>query len=84
MPITAEVAGVGVIDDFYDEDFAAISVVENGGSGGAALLTAAESAFAQRSIDSTLVVCPAAWVSKMSLLEQSGYRTAKTWMLKKI
>ena len=33
--------------------------------------------------DSALVVCPAAWPSKISLLERSGYRTAKLWMLRR-
>lgn len=82
MPIAHEVAGLGVIDDFYDEDFADIAAVANDGSSGAALLAAAESAFARRGVDSTLVVCPAAWSSKVSLLERNGYRLAKLWMAK--
>ena len=37
----------------------------------------------ERDTDSALVVCPAAWPSKISLLERRGYRTAKLWMLKR-
>jgi hypothetical protein len=83
IPIAHDVAGIGVIDDFYDEDFATVAAVSNNGSSGAALLAAAESAFVQRGVDSALVVCPAAWPSKVSLLERSGYRTAKLWMLRR-
>jgi hypothetical protein len=83
IPIAHDVAAIGVIDDFYDEDFANVSVVSNSGSSGEDLLAAAESAFAQRGVDSALVVCPAAWPSKISLLERRGYRTAKLWMLRR-
>jgi hypothetical protein len=82
MPVGHEVAPIGVIDDFYDVDFADAAVVANGGSSGEALLAAAENAFKRRGVDSTLVVCPAAWSSKISLLERRGYRTAKLWMMK--
>jgi hypothetical protein len=83
VPAPHEITAIGVIDDFYDEDFAAVSAISNGGSRGANLLVAAESAFARRGVDSTLAVCPAGWSSKVSLLEQRGYRTAKLWMLKR-
>ncbi len=83
VPAAHEVAAIGVIDDFYDDDFASVSTVSNNGSNGEKLLAAAESAFARRHVDSTLVVCPAAWPSKVSLLERTGYRTAKLWMLKR-
>jgi GNAT superfamily N-acetyltransferase len=83
VPAAHDVAAIGIIDDFYDEDFTAVSAGSNSGSSGAGLLAAAESAFAQRGVDSALVVCPAAWPSKVSLLERSGYRTAKLWMLKR-
>ncbi len=83
VPIAHEVAGIGVIDDFYDESLADIEIVPKSGASGENLLAAAESAFAGRSVDSTLVVCPAAWSSKIALLERRGYRTAKLWMLKR-
>jgi len=82
IPIAHDVAAIGVIDDFYDADFATVSAVSNSGSG-EDLLAAAESAFAQRGVDSALVVCPAAWPSKISVLERRGYRTAKLWMLRR-
>ena len=75
--------GIGVIDDFYDEDFSNVAAMPNGASSAASLVAAAESAFARRGIDSTLAVCPAAWSSKIALLERSGFRTAKLWMLKR-
>jgi hypothetical protein len=83
VPAAHEITAIGVIDDFYEEDFADISALSAGGSSGADLLAAAESAFARRAIDSALVVCPAGWTSKVHLLEQRGYRTAKLWMLKR-
>ena len=82
LPVAHETAPLGVIDDFYDADFANVGAVANRGSSGEALLAAAENAFARRGVDSTLVVCPAAWSSKVSVLERRGYRTAKIWMLK--
>jgi hypothetical protein len=83
VPAAHEITAIGVVDDFYDEDFADISAVSTHASSGANLLAAAESAFAQRGIDTALVVCPAGWSSKISLLEQRGYRTAKFWMLRR-
>lgn len=83
VPAAHEIAAIGIIDDFYDADFADISAMSEGASSGANLLAAAEGAFAGRAIGSALVVCPAAWPAKISLLEKSGYRTAKLWMLKR-
>lgn len=83
IPVAHEIAPIGVIDDFYDEGFANIPAVSNSGSNGGDLLVAAEGAFVRRAVDSTIVVCPAAWPSKISLLEGRGYQTAKLWMLKR-
>jgi hypothetical protein len=83
VPPAHDIAAMGVIDDFYAKDFADISALAADASSGASLLTAAEGAFARRAIDSALVVCPAGWSSKISLLEQRGYRTAKLWMLRR-
>jgi hypothetical protein len=74
---------LGVIDDFYDQDFANVSAVADHERRGEKLLAAAESAFARRSVYTALAVCPAAWSSKISLLEQRGFRSAKIWMLKR-
>src|SRR5437660_667529 len=73
VPVAHEITAVGVIDDFYDTDFAETSTMSTRASSGANLLTAAESAFARRRIGSTVVVCPAGWSSKISLLEQRAY-----------
>jgi hypothetical protein len=83
VPVAHEIAAIGVIDDFYDEDFAEISTMSTDASSGADLLAAAESAFARRAIASAVVVCPAGWPSKISLLERRGYQTAKLWMLRR-
>jgi hypothetical protein len=83
VPAAHEVAAIGVIDDFYDEDFANLSMLSNSGSSGERLLAAAEGVFGRRHVDSTLVVCPAAWPAKVALLEGRAYRTAKLWMLKR-
>jgi hypothetical protein len=82
MPATSNITGIGVIDDFYHAEFADPSELANGGSAAADLLRAAEAAFAQRNVKAALVVCPAAWGSKTSVLERQGYRTAKLWMVK--
>jgi len=83
VPAAHEIAAIGVIDDFFDADFAEISVLAADASSSTNLLAAAESAFARRGIDSALVVCPAGWSSKVALLEQRGYRTAKLWILRR-
>jgi hypothetical protein len=68
VPIAHEIAAIGIIDDFYDENFANVSALSSCGSSGEDLLAAAENAFARRAVDSAIVVCPAAWPSKVSLL----------------
>ena len=78
----AHEAAIGIIDDFYDEGFGNVSALSDTGSSGD-LLAAAESAFARRGAESAFVVCPAAWPSKISLLESRGFRIAKLWMLKR-
>jgi hypothetical protein len=83
LPSAHEIAKLGFVDDFYDEDFADVSTVSNRGAVAAALLAAAEGTFARRGVDSALVVCPAAWSSKITLLERERYRTAKLWMLRR-
>ena len=80
VPAAHEITTIGLVDDFYDEDFVDIAALSTDVSSGTNLLVAAEGALARRGIDSALVVCPAGWSSKISLLEQRGYRTAKLWM----
>ena len=83
IPAAHDIGATGVIDDFYDLDFANVSAVSNGGATAADLISAAESAFARRGFASALAVCPAAWTSKVSFLKDKGYRVAKLWMLKR-
>lgn len=83
VPAAHDIRAVGVVDDFYDKDFANFSVASNGGATAGNLLSAAESAFARRAFAAVLAVCPAAWTSKVSVLERKGYRSAKLWMLKR-
>jgi len=83
VPAAHDIKAVGVLDDFYSRDFASVASVSNGGQTAMALLAAAESAFARRAFTSALAVCPAAWTSKVSVLERAGYKTAKLWLLQR-
>jgi hypothetical protein len=83
VPIMNDPAKIGVVDDYYDGDFATVSATTDGHASATNLLAAAEIAFARRGIESALVVCPAAWISKRAVLAHNGYRTAKLWMLKR-
>ena len=83
VPPAHDIAGTGVIDDFYSRDLASATSLSNGGASASALLAAAEDVFARRGFAAALTVCPAAWTSKRMLLERQGYRTAKLWMLKR-
>lgn len=82
VPLAHDVAGLGVIDDFYSVDYAAVPKATNGTSA-EHLLSAGETAFARRNMEAALAVCPAGWTSKRTLLQRHGYKTAKLWMLKK-
>jgi hypothetical protein len=82
VPAVHTFEDIGVIDDFYDRDFADVAAISDRSAVAADLLSAAESAFARRSFTAGLVVCPAAWTSKASLLRRRGYRVVKQWMLK--
>ena len=83
VPAVHDISATGVIDDFYDRNFEEVLTITDRGTLAAALLTAAESAFAGRGRRVALAVCPAAWTSKAEVLERAGYRTAKLWMLKR-
>lgn len=81
FPAPHDIAGIGVVDDFYHEDFADPDDPVTGG-GTDALLRSAEAARAGRGDSSVMVVCPAAWTAKRTLLERAGYATAITWYFK--
>jgi hypothetical protein len=82
IPAGHDIGQVGVIDDYYDLDYADVAKLAAGGRTAAQLLAAAETAFAERRVSAALAVCPAAWTSKGALLEREGYRTAKLWLFK--
>jgi hypothetical protein len=82
IPLAHDIAHIGVIDDFYDTDFAAVEGTPSASSA-THLLSAAENSFAKRGFPSALVVCPANWTSKRAVLAQNSYKPAKIWLLKK-
>ena len=83
FPPAHDIAATGVIDDYYHEDFADPVNLTGDGTGAARLLRAAEMALTARGNTAALVVCPAAWTSKIAVLEAEGYRTALTWFIKR-
>ncbi|WP_417770550.1 hypothetical protein [Stappia sp.] len=82
FPPAHDIAETGILDDFFHRDFAGPARLSHGGVGAGALLRAAEAVFVRRGIDAAVVICPAAWSSKIETLEAAGYRTAITWMIK--
>lgn len=83
FPAAHDISAMGFLDDYFHTDFADPTVLHRGGARAQALLAAAERAFAGRGKSGALVVCPAAWRSKIALLEGAGYRVALTWMIKR-
>ncbi|MDJ0820373.1 MAG: hypothetical protein QNJ09_01015 [Paracoccaceae bacterium] len=83
FPPAHDITGTGVIDDYHHPDLADPETIANGGEGAAALLHAAETAFDKRGVQAAFVVCPAAWRSKIELLENAGYETAMVWSIKR-
>lgn len=81
-PAAHDLGRLGLIDDFYTDEFAAVSAIADDDAMTASLLRAAEGALARRGFAAALAVCPVAWTSKVSLLERNGYRPAKLWLLK--
>jgi hypothetical protein len=82
FPPAHDISATGILDDFFHRDFADPARLSDDGKGAGALLQAAEAAFARRGIGAAVVICPAAWPSKIEALEAHGYRTAITWMIK--
>jgi GNAT superfamily N-acetyltransferase len=82
MPAAHDLTRVGMVDDYYDLDFADVPSLRNSGRTAADLLSAAESFFADRGYAAALAICPAAWTSKLTLLKRNGYAKAKLWMFK--
>ena len=84
FPTPHDISGVGVIDDFFHMAFSDIERLGPDIRDAAALFTAAEAARSARGDHSVLVVCPAAWTTKITLLQQLGYHNAITWFLKHV
>lgn len=82
FPSPHDISAVGVIDDYFHEDLEQSQRLDASSTTAAELLAAAEAARRNRGDASVMVVCPAAWQSKIALLEQSGYRKAITWFIK--
>lgn len=82
FPPAHDISRVGFIDDFFHREFENPSGADRRGQAAAELLLAAEAALAERGDEAVLIVCPAAWTSKRSLLEATGHRVASTWHIK--
>ncbi len=82
LPAAHDAKTVGVIDDFHDDDIADVATASHDGVSASKLLATAETAFARRGVTAALAICPAAWASKIAVLERNGYRSAKHWMFK--
>lgn len=83
FPTPHGIGGIGIIDDYYHTDFEDPNRLKDAGHSAAALLRAAEAAREACGDKAMLVVCPAAWKSKIELLEASGYENAITWFIKR-
>lgn len=83
FPPAHDIRATGVIDDYYHQEFSDPSKTQDGGKSATALLHAAEAAFERRGVDAALIVCPAAWTSKIAVIENAGYETAMVWMIKR-
>tara|TARA_R110002049_G_scaffold44333_2_gene129754 strand:- start:15078 stop:16073 length:996 start_codon:yes stop_codon:yes gene_type:complete len=83
IPPAHDPAKIGFIDDYYHDDYADPAVLEPDSAGASGLLAAAEGASAARGDVAALVVCPAAWDSKVALLARNGYSVAQTWFIRR-
>lgn len=83
FPPAHDIAGTGVIDDYFHPDFADHLGKARESGPPTLLLEAAEMAFARRGIKAVFVVCPAGWRSKRETLEAAGYATAMIWSIKR-
>lgn len=82
FPAPHDISAVGFIDDYFHDDFSDPEALDGDGVAARDLLTAAEVALQNRGNEVALVVCPAAWSSKIDVLKSAGYRTAITWFIK--
>ena len=83
FPAPHDISGVGVIDDFYHSAFEYPEHLGTETTEALTLLETAEAAREGHGNHSVLVVCPAAWASKIALLQRAGYRPAMAWHIKR-
>lgn len=83
FPPAHDIAGTGVIDDYYHFELVDPTKLTSGSEGATALLRAGEAALADRGMGAAFVVCPAGWQSKIEMLEAAGYETAMIWSIKR-
>lgn len=83
FPAPHDISAVGFIDDYFHADFSDPDALDGDGGAAQDLLIAAEVALQNRGNAVALVVCPAAWSSKIDVLKSAGYHTAITWFIKR-
>jgi hypothetical protein len=83
FPPAHDITATGVIDDYFHGEYSNPAKMQDGAGSATSLLRAAEAAFAGRGARTALVVCPAAWTSKIAVLQNAGYTTAMVWMVKR-
>lgn len=84
FPTPHDISHVGVIDDYYHDAIENPTRLGKNSPQAIALFLAAEAAREARGNTSVLVVCPAAWKSKIEMLTGMGYSNAITWHFKKV
>ena len=81
LPPAHDISRTGIIDDFHHRDMS--DPAHLAGEGAGALFASAEAALARRGVEAALVVCPAAWTSKIAVLQDAGYAPAISWHIKR-
>ena len=82
VPAGHDATRLGVIDDYFHRAFRDPGEL-GAGDEATALLRAAETALARRGREAVLLVCPAGWSSKLSLLAEAGYRPGLVWHMRR-
>jgi len=83
FPTSHDIGRVGVIDDYCHTCFADPAQTDGDGQAASNLLHAGEAALEARGNNAALIVCPAAWKSKISVLKTAGYQKAIVWYIKR-
>lgn len=83
FPTPHSIDTTGIIDDFYHTDFAGTENLNGDSQPALSLLNAAKASRKARGDTAVLVVCPAAWTSKIQLLKAAGFDNAITWFKKR-